>query len=228
MPGVAKIITCSECGKTAKNRGFMRCSTCYLRHRINKIRVICSVCNQDTPHYGKGMCAKCHSYTRKQTPEYKAKHNEQVKTKYRENPEIAKNRERIRRSKEEVISHNHEQQRIYYQENKEKIIAYQISYRKENRLKINNLRRAYRNRQRGLKADLTETQWQEILKAHDYSCAYCGTKTVQYFHREHKIPASKGGHFTASNIVPSCGSCNSRKHTKTDAEFREFLKASPC
>ncbi len=37
-------------------------------------------------------------------------------------------------------------------------------------------------------------------------------------------PLSRGGHHVAANVVPACGPCNYRKHTKT---VLEFLSSAP-
>jgi len=58
--------------------------------------------------------------------------------------------------------------------------------------------------------DLTAAQWQEIKTAYQFRCVYCHLKTVALT-QDHIIPISKGGPHMASNIVPACRSCNSRK-----------------
>ncbi|HEY5865103.1 MAG TPA: HNH endonuclease [Candidatus Tectomicrobia bacterium] len=58
--------------------------------------------------------------------------------------------------------------------------------------------------------DLTAAQWEEIKVAYDHRCVYCGRK-MQRLTQDHITPLSKGGMHTASNIVPACRSCNSRK-----------------
>lgn len=60
---------------------------------------------------------------------------------------------------------------------------------------------------------LTPTQWEQIKKNYNYLCAYCHkSRTLT---QDHVIPLSKGGQHIASNIVPSCRSCNSRKGNRT-------------
>ena len=61
-----------------------------------------------------------------------------------------------------------------------------------------------------LQNDLTTAQWQEILAAFKHCCAYCGRK-MQRLTQDHVTPLSKGGSNTASNVVPACKSCNSKK-----------------
>jgi 5-methylcytosine-specific restriction endonuclease McrA len=57
--------------------------------------------------------------------------------------------------------------------------------------------------------DLTALEWAEIKAVYSYRCAYCGQ--MKPLTQDHVIPISKGGEHTASNIVPACRSCNSRK-----------------
>lgn len=59
--------------------------------------------------------------------------------------------------------------------------------------------------------DLTATQWRAIKAHYGSRCVYCGTKP-KTLTQDHLTPISKGGSNTASNVVPACGSCNSRKY----------------
>ena len=70
--------------------------------------------------------------------------------------------------------------------------------------------RYYVRRNHGTGNDVTAEQWKEIKAAFDYRCAYCGRK-MRALTMDHIIPLSKGGLHTASNIVPACKSCNSKK-----------------
>jgi 5-methylcytosine-specific restriction endonuclease McrA len=69
------------------------------------------------------------------------------------------------------------------------------------------LRRA---RLAGLDATLTEAEWHSILEHFSHACAYC-LRTDRPLTKEHVIPVSRGGAYIAENIVPACGSCNSKK-----------------
>lgn len=59
--------------------------------------------------------------------------------------------------------------------------------------------------------DFTSAQWEDIKERYGYRCVYCGKK-VKKLTRDHVIPLVEGGSNTASNIVPACQVCNSRKH----------------
>jgi len=69
------------------------------------------------------------------------------------------------------------------------------------------------------KHDLSPEQWQEVLLAFNFRCAYCPLdckackNKTHKLHQEHIDPVIKGGSYTLHNIVPSCKSCNSRKGT---------------
>ncbi len=63
----------------------------------------------------------------------------------------------------------------------------------------------------GVEADFTEQEWAECLATFGGTCAYCGARGDQT--QDHVTPLHKGGRHTASNVIPACGSCNSRKFT---------------
>lgn len=50
------------------------------------------------------------------------------------------------------------------------------------------------------------------------ACAYCGAEAGA-LHIEHIVPVVRGGSDDLTNLTLACQSCNSRKRTKTAAEF---------
>jgi len=75
-----------------------------------------------------------------------------------------------------------------------------------------------------LRADLTAEQWEAILQAFFFACAYCGDDRGALV-MDHVIPIARGGGTTRENIVPACGYCNGSKGAKTIEEWcRECLK----
>ena len=64
--------------------------------------------------------------------------------------------------------------------------------------------------QKSLLATLTTEQWEHIKSAYGNRCIYCG-KSPQRLTQDHLIPLSRGGPYTADNIVPACSVCNTSK-----------------
>jgi|SRR5262245_28262130 len=132
------------------------------------------------------------------------------------------NRERDRASQ----IRSNARRRTKYAEDPSKMRADAYAWRKANPEKSREMVRTYhrshpeklregaeRRRARQANAplnDLTDEQWQEIKAAYDSRCVYCHKK-MQRLTKDHIIPLAKGGSHTASNIVPACKSCNSRK-----------------
>ncbi len=73
-----------------------------------------------------------------------------------------------------------------------------------------------RARKLNLPATLTNAQWQETLELCNHKCVYCG---APWEHQDHFIPLSKGGGYIVNNILPACGSCNSKKGTLDPFNF---------
>jgi 5-methylcytosine-specific restriction endonuclease McrA len=67
--------------------------------------------------------------------------------------------------------------------------------------------------------DLTAEQWQTILVAFRYRCAYCPPTCWRCKKKKHKLtqdhvtPYAHNGSNTLWNVVPACRSCNAKKHT---------------
>jgi hypothetical protein len=59
--------------------------------------------------------------------------------------------------------------------------------------------------------DFTAAQWREMQEAYDHRCVYCGRRAKGRLTQDHLTPLSKGGAHTASNILPACNRCNSKK-----------------
>jgi 5-methylcytosine-specific restriction endonuclease McrA len=60
--------------------------------------------------------------------------------------------------------------------------------------------------------DFTAAQWCALCKAAAYLCCYCGKKFPStQLQPDHLTPYVKQGSNTLHNVLPCCGSCNSRK-----------------
>jgi 5-methylcytosine-specific restriction endonuclease McrA len=72
---------------------------------------------------------------------------------------------------------------------------------------------ARRARKAGAICSLTRQEWVAIKEMAGHRCHYC-KKQMARLAMDHVVPLSKGGHHVASNIVPACKSCNSKKGTR--------------
>lgn len=135
-----------------------------------------------------------------------------------------KNKEYIREYQRENRDKINQYARQWAKENPEKIQTIQQRFRENNPEKVRDWERASKqrreNRKKNLPATLTQEEWQTILDNHFGCCHYCGKKSDN-LHQEHKVPISKGGGYTASNIVPTCQPCNSAKR---DRDYKKFAK----
>lgn len=220
--------TCSvpDCGRAYRCKGY--CNTHYrrrLRHGdpsivlpSGTVRGGCDADGCPNPHHAKGLCKGHHGlWYRRATlaarhayeARYRASHREKAIRQAREwrinNPDRAR-----------------ESTRAYAQRNKERIRDQKRRYRARNRDRIRVSNQRHRAlRKNALINDLTAKQWHAIKVAYRHRCAYCHKRKPLTM--DHVIPLSKDGPNTASNVVPACGSCNSRKGDRAAPEYQPLL-----
>lgn len=61
-----------------------------------------------------------------------------------------------------------------------------------------------------------------VMESSNGKCVYCGAKATSI---DHVIPVAHGGSSRRGNLLPACGSCNSRKKTMS---LQEFLSLAKC
>lgn len=84
-----------------------------------------------------------------------------------------------------------------------------------------------RARRSGATGSHTVAEWKSVLRHFKRLCVYCGVKlTTANISKDHVVPLKLLGSNSIRNIVPACRRCNSRKNTKTGAEFRKHLETS--
>lgn len=162
-----------------------------------------------------------------QQRDYNNKNRKKINAKNREF--YARNKERIKKRRKELRDSLPEDKKkqislkmkCYYGDNEDKLKRYANSYRRTEKgrlveLKAKHTRKA---REQKLPAALDEATWENCLEDFNYKCAYCGITEAEHIkiysqrlHQEHFIPLSKGGEYTHNNIIPSCRSCNAKKH----------------
>lgn len=67
----------------------------------------------------------------------------------------------------------------------------------------------------------TPTQIADLHTKQRGRCANCGAKLGAEYHRDHKVPLSKGGTNDITNIELLCGPCNLRKNAKDPVDWAQ-------
>lgn len=134
---------------------------------------------------------------------------------------VAKQREWRKRNLEQ--QHAQDRQRSLQRYRSGEKSAYMKAWRLRNPEKAREFLRASFHKRRELShgESFTAKEWTALLTQYDEVCAYCGAQGP--LTADHRIPLSRGGRNVIENIIPACKSCNSRKHTMTEAEFRAVL-----
>jgi hypothetical protein len=182
--------------------------------KIKKICTICGVEKEISEFYSQNKVGKSGEYvyyhpTCKRCEIIKAKKwnqkhpdvlNESVKKHYSKNPEYREKHYQLLLNREK----DSEYMRKWRQNNKDKIKEYNAKRKKKNH-------------------NINQHDWDMCLEFFNNSCAYCGMtdhEAVEIYgktlNKEHVIWNGKSD---ITNCVPSCTSCNSRKHKKTIEEF---------
>lgn len=154
--------------------------------------------------YKKQYCKNNRKLVQERSKEYREKNKETIarwmKRYYDENRSLI--RERWRR---------------YRELNKERISQKNRQWRQENKDRVNVLTQRRRAKIHSLEHTLTLRQWEDLKTEFNNLCAYCGMKKPLV--QDHFIPLKNGGEYSINNIVPSCGSCNSKKSSRQFFEW---------
>jgi hypothetical protein len=154
--------------------------------------------------------------------QYREDHHEELKVKkaiwYQENKKELQSKAAIRRQgkREELRL----QAKKYRLENPETVRIAKAKYNKTHP----EIKKAARQRRHALKMqapinNLSVAQWEEILIAFDYRCAYCPPRCkacknkTHVLEQEHVTSYVNHGSHTLWNVVPACRSHNAQKHT---------------
>lgn len=181
---------------------------------------ICSEPDCDQPFHALGFCKRHHArenyranieQRRAQQAAYRAARK-------------AENRQRVAAWRAANPDRVAELSRRYYADHREEALEYRRRYREENRDKIRAANQRRKRLQRGATVhDLTLEQWAEIQALFVHRCAYCG-RDDRPLTQDHLIALSRGGGHTATNVVPACQPCNSRKGDRPAPPFHPMFR----
>ena len=205
--------TCLDCDTSLEGECHNRtlCKSCAKERRRESLRK-----HRQKPEVKEQMRERAREYMRehRQKPEAKEQRRE-----YRQKPEV----------KEYMRKYQRKYQRKYRQkpEVKERSQKPEVKERKREYMReyfqkpeVKERKREYMHKRRAKAAklvhDLTAYEWEETLVGTEHKCVYCG---APWEHQDHFVPLSKGGGYTALNMVPSCASCNFSKNNKDPFEF---------
>ncbi|MGH2493053.1 MAG: HNH endonuclease signature motif containing protein [Candidatus Limnocylindria bacterium] len=82
---------------------------------------------------------------------------------------------------------------------------------------------AYRARKAAAAGSFTGAEWLALVERWGNVCTYGGESGA--LEPDHRVPLYRGGTNFIDNILPACRSCNGKKHTMTEEEFRARLVA---
>lgn len=117
----------------------------------------------------------------------------------------------IQRKKRGLVQACHER---YIVNNKEKVREAKRKYKKSAKGKAARRREEAKRRSKEWKIPnrLTAEDWQCILVAYNFRCAYCGSR--DRLSQDHYMPLALGGTHTKDNVIPACLPCNHKKNAK--------------
>lgn len=103
-----------------------------------------------------------------------------------------------------------------YNNNREYYVSKSQKWAEQNRTSVRQTKRRYKSKRKQweMTGSFTNTEWVDLCNQYDNLCLCCKLPGLDLT-ADHVIPLSRGGSNTIDNIQPLCGSCNSKKHTKT-------------
>ena len=157
-----------------------------------------STCHPERKYKAKGLCKQCYQAARHAANPA---------------PRRAYSLEWKRRNPEKNTAYSLRWQR----NNPEKRAAIWAKWARANPEKCAATRSRRRARLAGAAGSHTAAEWRDKIALHAGCCIYCGESKP--LTRDHNVPLIRGGSDDISNILPSCGPCNSRKGTRTAREY---------
>lgn len=178
----------------------------------------CADCGVWSVHEALGLCRKCYKRVAQQRPGPKAVANARSAAWNEEHREETRQYFRDRMANDPAWA---AKRRAHFramvardpEANRQKVKRWQKENPEARRVQTNT-RRA---RKLAIPSDLTAAQWIDILAEYGNRCVYCGGDGPMTM--DHATPLARGGHHTASNVVPACAACNSSKGASTAKEF---------
>jgi 5-methylcytosine-specific restriction endonuclease McrA len=110
-----------------------------------------------------------------------------------------------------------------YEANRDKERERVKDWQNANRAKVIDLGKLRRKREREARGFHTESDLALIREFQGDRCRYCSTPLNGAGCRDHTVAVARGGSHWPENIRLVCRSCSSRKHAKSEEQFREEI-----
>jgi 5-methylcytosine-specific restriction endonuclease McrA len=141
----------------------------------------------------------------------------------------AKNKDRLLANNREWVKANRARRRQwtrdYHAANSAKRVIQATQWRKDNPeanalIKANAQRRRSARKRGAQLFKVSGGDFAKCLRRFHHRCAYCSADIRAGYQFDHVMPVSRGGVHGIGNLVPCCGPCNVRKHSRTVMEWR--------
>src|SRR3990167_7229750 len=206
-----------------------------MARKTEDMRKVCTAPECETIALARGLCPK--HYQR----EYRAANPERMRAHWRayrashleerhalERRWYAANRDRKRTAaaayRRSHLEHVRSVQRSRYSRDTERVRNLKAASRHRTAEQVRGRNELRRARSAGAVGSHSIAEWLEKVALFAGRCAYCGRED-RTLTRDHRIPLVRGGSHNIENIVPACGSCNSRKHDRMEFEFAPLAGA---
>lgn len=163
--------------------------------------------------------------SRKSYDRHKDKYNDRRRQKFASSPELRekknqKTKQWFDENKDRMVAYR----RLYRTENKQLIAARAAIFYKNNRDRFRQYRRARKATLRCSDGSFSALDIQKQIADQNEKCFWCQCCLSDDYHCDHYIPLARGGNNKPYNIVISCPTCNLSKGAKLPVEFFRYLR----
>lgn len=166
------------------------------------------------------LMGECKTCSKAAALKYRTDHPTYTSDRWRDNraAQSAKHREYVARKLSEDPNWRRARSRKHYYGSpaaRAKVLAYATEWNAKHVARRRLISSAYAERRRGAIGDayIGPDDICALFESFGFTCAYC-LRDDKKLTVDHVLALSRGGRHEIGNLVPACGSCNSRKHAR--------------